>query len=174
MVYETGTDGWRSTRRPCGTAAAAAAAAGGLPAGRRGRSRTPHTHTAGAGRARALLGHARALCTSRGGRVSTGPCTPVTHGAAGVSGAFGEGGGADIGGHPNEDAVMRVVPGDLEKNRGRPRSDLGSTVEYSSDLRLSGHPQLVLYNMVWLPGRVAVGKKAPCRWLVGVCCACVL
>ena len=56
-----------------------------------------------------------------------------------------------------EDEILRralelkkaVPPGEIsKKNRDRPRSYLGSTVEYKSDLGLSGHPKQVYYNMV--------------------------
>ena len=51
-------------------------------------------------------------------------------------------------------SVVGVPRADLEILSGRLRSYLGSSVEYGSDLRLSGHPQLVYNNMAWAPGRV--------------------
>ncbi len=35
---------------------------------------------------------------------------------------------------------------------------LGSTVELAHDLRRSGRPITVYYNMVYAPGRVAIGN----------------
>ena len=51
--------------------------------------------------------------------------------------------------------------GRSRKNRDRPRSYLGSTVELGHDLGCSGHAVTLYYNMAWAPWRVAIVAKSP-------------
>ena len=93
-IVRAGASGRRSTARTRWVAAAPARAAAGRPAARA----LVHAHCTRArrdpGGAPELLEATGGVVGARGGRDSAGPCSPVAHGAAGVSGALGEGDGA--------------------------------------------------------------------------------